>query len=296
MSKSRLLVVEDDVDIANMLEIYFGGLHYEVDIASRGSEALEKTRQRLPHLIVLDIMLPDIDGYEVCRKLRTQTRTSHIPVIFLTQKDERSDKLQGLELGADDYITKPFDIEELRLRVYNAIARSERESLTEPHTNLPSGQLIEDQLRQIIHKDGWALIDIRLNHFDDFKEAYGFVASDNVLRFAAMLIGEIVDEFGTINDFVGHTGNDHFVIITTEECSWSIRDNLKDRFSEEILTHYNYLDRQQGYIKYSGDGGSPEQCPVISISIGVVSPSEHEFTDIREITELASDARRRENV
>jgi PleD family two-component response regulator len=296
MSKSRLLIVEDDVDIANMLEIYFGGLHYEVDIASRGSEALEKTRQRLPHLIVLDIMLPDIDGYEVCRKLRTQTRTSHIPVIFLTQKDERSDKLQGLELGADDYITKPFDIEELRLRVYNAIARSERESLTEPHTNLPSGQLIEDQLRQIIHKDGWALIDIRLNHFDDFKEAYGFVASDNVLRFAAMLIGEIVDEFGTINDFVGHTGNDHFVIITTEECSWSIRDNLKDRFSDEILTHYNYLDRQQGYIKYSGDGGAPEQCPVISISIGVVSPSEHEFTDIREITELASDARRRENV
>ena len=296
MSKSRLLLVEDDIDIANMLEIYFGGLHYEVDIASRGSEALEKTRQRLPHLIVLDIMLPDIDGYEVCRKLRTQTRTSHIPVIFLTQKDERSDKLQGLELGADDYITKPFDIEELRLRVYNAIARSERESLTEPHTNLPSGQLIEDQLRQIIHKDGWALIDIRLNHFDDFKEAYGFVASDNVLRFAAMLIGEIVDEFGTINDFVGHTGNDHFVIITTEECSWSIRDNLKDRFSDEILTHYNYLDRQQGYIKYSGDGGAPEQCPVISISIGVVSPSEHEFTDIREITELASDARRRENV
>ena len=154
MSKSRLLIVEDDIDIANMLEIYFGGLHYEVDIAGRGSEALEKTRQRLPHLIVLDIMLPDIDGYEVCRSLRTHTRTSHIPVIFLTQKDERSDKLQGLELGADDYITKPFDIEELRLRVYNAIARSERESLTDPHTNLPSGQLIEEKLRQIIRQDG----------------------------------------------------------------------------------------------------------------------------------------------
>lgn len=296
MSKSRLLIVEDDVDIANMLEIYFGGLHYEVDIASRGSEALEKTRQRLPHLIVLDIMLPDIDGYEVCRTMRTQTRTSHIPVIFLTQKDERSDKLQGLELGADDYITKPFDIEELRLRVYNAIARSERESLTDPHTNLPSGQLIEDQLRKIIHTQGWAYIDIRLNHFDDFKEAYGFVASDNVLRFTAMLIGEIVDEFGTINDFVGHTGNDHFVIITTEESSWSVKDNLLARFSEEILTHYNYLDRQKGYIEFSGNGGAPEQSPVISISIGVVSPSEHEFTDIREITELASESRRRENV
>jgi DNA-binding response OmpR family regulator len=296
MPKSRLLIVEDDIDIANMLEIYFGGLHYEVDIAARGSEALEKTRQRLPHLIVLDIMLPDIDGYEVCRALRTYTRTSHIPVIFLTQKDERSDKLQGLELGADDYITKPFDIEELRLRVYNAIARSERESLTEPHTNLPSGQLIEDQLRRIIHKEGWAFIDIRLNHFEAFKEAYGFVASDNILRFTAMLIGEVIDEYGTINDFVGHTGNDHFVILTSDDCSAVIREKLIQRFSEEILTHYNYIDRQKGYIQYSGNGGRTEQSPVISIGIGAVSPSEHEFTDIREITELAAEARRIEKV
>lgn len=294
MSKSRLLIVEDDIDIANMLEIYFGGLHYEVDIAGRGSEALEKTRQRLPHLIVLDIMLPDIDGYEVCRSLRTHTRTSHIPVIFLTQKDERSDKLQGLELGADDYITKPFDIEELRLRVYNAIARSERESLTDPHTNLPSGQLIEEKLRQIIRQDGWAFLDIRLKNFDSFKEAYGFVASDNVLRYTASLIGEIVDESGTINDFVGHTGNDHFVIITTEDCASRIREQLVERFSEEILTHYNYLDRQKGYVQYSGDGGKPEQSPVISIVMGIVTPSDHEFTDIREITELAANTRRRE--
>lgn len=296
MAKSRLLIVEDDIDIANMLEIYFGGLHYDVDIAARGSEALEKTRQRLPHLIVLDIMLPDIDGYEVCRTLRTHTRTSHIPVIFLTQKDERSDKLQGLELGADDYITKPFDIEELRLRVYNAIARSERESLTDPHTNLPSGHLIEDQLRQIIHTDGWAYMDIRLNHFDAFKEAYGFVASDNILRFTAMLIGEVIDEFGTINDFVGHTGNDHFVIFTTEECAPLLREKLSLRFAEQILTHYNYLDRQKGYIEFSSDGGTKAQSPIISISIGVVSPSEQEFADIREITELAADARRRELV
>ena len=127
MGKPRLLVVEDDVDIANMLKIYFSGMDFEVDLAHRGADALEKTKHVLPHLIVLDIMLPDIDGYEVCRHLRTSTRTSHIPVIFLTQKDERSDRLQGLELGADDYITKPFDIEELKLRVQGAIRRSERE-------------------------------------------------------------------------------------------------------------------------------------------------------------------------
>ena len=104
MGKARLLIVEDDIDIANMLKIFFTGFQYEIDVALRGAEALEKTRQNLPHLIVLDIMLPDIDGFEVCRILRTNIRTSHVPIIFLTQKDERSDKLQGLELGADDYI------------------------------------------------------------------------------------------------------------------------------------------------------------------------------------------------
>jgi DNA-binding response OmpR family regulator len=111
MGKPRLLIVEDDFDIANMLKIFFTGHNFEVELAPRGNDALDKTRQNLPHLIILDIMLPDIDGFEVCRILRTHTRTSHVPIIFLTQKDERSDKLQGLELGADDYITKPFDIE-----------------------------------------------------------------------------------------------------------------------------------------------------------------------------------------
>src|SRR5512139_1117043 len=150
MGKARLLIVEDDFDISNMLRIYFTAQGYDVDTALRGSDALEKTRSVMPHLIVLDIMLPDINGYEVCRNLRMSTRTSHIPVIFLTQKDERSDRLKGLELGADNYITKPFDIEELKLYVQNSLKRSERESLTDPQSGLPAGRLIEDQLRRII--------------------------------------------------------------------------------------------------------------------------------------------------
>nr|MBI2904388.1 response regulator [Chloroflexota bacterium] len=117
MAKGRILIVEDDFDISNMLRIYFSGQGYDVNVAPRGGDALTLARQQLPHLIVLDIMLPDMDGYAVCRELRQTTRTSHIPIIFLTQKDERSDRITGLELGADDYITKPFDIEELKLRV-----------------------------------------------------------------------------------------------------------------------------------------------------------------------------------
>ena len=292
MGKPRLLVVEDDADIANMLKIYFGGMDYEVDIAPRGGLALEKTRTVLPHLIVLDIMLPDIDGYEVCRTLRTNTRTSHIPVIFLTQKDERSDKLQGLELGADDYITKPFDIEELKLRVQGAIRRSERESLTDPRSGLPAGRLIEEQLRRIIRLDDWALLDLRVNHFEPFRDVYGFVAGDDVLRFTAMLLSEVVDELGTSSDFIGHAGGDNYIIITKYESVEAIRERVRTRFAEEVQTHYNFMDRQQGFIQVPKTEGGVAQAPFMTLAVGMVSPTQQSFSDIREITELAAEARR----
>jgi DNA-binding response OmpR family regulator len=296
MGKARLLVVEDDNDISNMLKIYFTGLGYDVDVAARGSDALDKTRTVLPHLIVLDIMLPDIDGYEVCRRLRQSTRSSHIPVIFLTQKDERSDKLQGLELGADDYITKPFDIEELKLRVQGAIRRSEREALTDPRSGLPAGRLIEEQLRLTIRKTGGAYMDIRINHFDAFKDVYGFVAADDVLRFTAMLMSEVVDEVGATSDFIGHAGGDNFIIITSEDVSGKLRDRLKSRFAEEVQTHYNFIDRQQGFVMAANADNQMEKMPLMTFSIGIVTPSQQSFADIREITELAADVRRQDIV
>ena len=292
MAKARLLVVEDDVDIANMLRIYFTSQNYEVDLAYRGGVALEKTRQSLPNLIVLDIMLPDIDGFEVCRNLRTHIRTSHVPIIFLTQKDERSDKLQGLELGADDYITKPFDIEELKLRVQRAIQRAQQQSLTDPRSGLPAGRLIEDRLRRIIRQGGWTVMDIRLNEFDAFKEVYGFLAGDDVLRFMAMLLNEVLDETGNPNDFIGHPGDDNFVVITTEAATGPILQRLKARFDEEIQTHYNFLDRENGFITTASRDGAPQQHSLMTLSAGAVSAKQYEFADIREITELAAEARR----
>ena len=144
MSKGLLLIVEDDSDISSMLRIYFESQGYESIAVTRGEEALEICRRKLPNLVILDIMLPDIDGYEVCRKLRGNLRTGHIPIIFLTQKDERSDQIAGLELGADDYITKPFDLQLLMLRVEGALRRAGWLSLTSPVTGLPSSKLIED--------------------------------------------------------------------------------------------------------------------------------------------------------
>jgi len=292
MSKGRILLVEDDKDISNMLRIYFAGQDYEVSVAPRGGDALALTRTNLPHLIVLDIMLPDMDGYAVCRELRTTTRTSHIPIIFLTQRDERSDRIAGLEMGADDYITKPFDIEELKLRVQNAIQRSERESLTDPRSGLPSGRLIEEQLRRLMRSDGWAFMDARIVHFDAFKDVYGFVAGDDVLRFTAMLVGEVMDELGGPNDFIGHPGGDNFVLVTAPDSAGPIRDRLMARFNEQVLTHYSFIDRDRGYT-IAHSGGAERQAALMKMQAGYVSSETHTFSDIREITELAAEDRRR---
>jgi diguanylate cyclase (GGDEF)-like protein len=288
MSNGRILVVEDDFDISNMLRIYFNGQGYHVEVAARGGDALQACRKQIPDLIVLDIMLPDMDGYAVCRELRTTTRTSHIPIIFLTQKDERSDRIAGLELGADDYITKPFDIEELKLRVKNAIVSHQRMNMTDPKTGLPTGRLIEDQLRELMRSDGWTLVFIGIDHTGPFNDAYGFVAGDEVLRFTSMLLNEAVNEYGTVNDFIGHASADTFLVITQSKNVPVMVEHLRRTFREGIRTHYNFMDLEMGGIRQP-DGGV---APLMSLSVGVVTNQTGPFSDIREITETAAELRR----
>ncbi len=292
MSEGRILVVEDDFDISNMLRIYFQSQGYEVAVAPRGGDALEMCRQQLPNIVVLDIMLPDMDGYDVCRQLRGNLRTKHIPIIFLTQKDERSDKIHGLELGADDYITKPFDVEELKLRVKNAMARAAYESLTNPTTGLPSAKLIEEQLRGLMQRDTWGVLYIGIERLEPFSEVYGFVAADEVLRYTALVLGETVDTLGTPNDFIGHVGGDDFIIITTEELVKPMKEDLIKRFAEGVGTHYDFKARQQGYIVVRDEQGNEQKIGLMELAVGVITYRDGPFSDIREITELAAAARR----
>jgi len=141
-NSQKIFIVEDDNDLAEMLRAYFRVQGYSVSVASRGHDGVTGITEDVPDVVVLDIRLPDIDGYEVCRQLRRSRKTQHVPVIFLTEKREREDKLAGLELGAVDYITKPFDIQELRLRVRNALRRAQMSTLLNPVTGLPEGTLV----------------------------------------------------------------------------------------------------------------------------------------------------------
>jgi DNA-binding response OmpR family regulator len=290
MSKGRILVVEDDLDISQMLRLYFDSQGYEVLAVMRGSEALDVCRKKQPNVVVLDIMLPDMDGYDVCRELRGNLRTSHIPIIFLTQKDERSDKIAGLELGADDYITKPFDIEELKLRIQGAMRRAEATSLTDPTTALPSAKLIEEQLKILISRDEWAMLYIVINHIDAFTETQDIVARDDFLRYVAINLNETVEAHGTPNDFIGHTSGNDFMIVTVPAAVDTIKNEFSHRFDQGVLTFYDFRTRERGYMVYTDRTGGQQESPLMNLSIGVLTDTDGPFPDIRM---LAAEARRR---
>ncbi len=288
MEKARLLIIEDDRDLAEMLKLNFSEQGFDVEVAYRGRDGVELTRKKNPNLIILDINLPDIDGYEVCKQLRGNLRTSHIPIIFLTVRDERSDKLAGLELGADDYIVKPFDLDELRLKVRNAIQRAERENLSHPVTGLPSSRLVEEQLRSLIPRKDWAFLFFGIQHFREFTEAYGFVAGDDVLRFVGGMLGEILDRAGTPDDFLGHVGDDDFVVITHKANAEAILKEAQARFAEHALSFYSFIDRERGYMLLG-----ERKVPFMNLICGVITSDDGPFADIREITEMAAEARRK---
>ncbi len=243
--KARLLVVEDDLDLSDMLNAYFTTQDYEVKTAAWGAEALKIAADEAISLVILDIRLPDINGYEVCRQLRAQRRTQSTPIIFLTEKRDRVDKLQGLELGVVDYITKPFDIQELRLRVRNAIQRAAQQALTNPITELPEAPLVDEKLNHLVLAEhDWSVILVRIDGLDTLRERYGFVAADELLRAVTLMIRNAARDDGNEDDFIGHLDPSEFVIITTAEKSAAIRARIETRIRQSIEHFYRPNERE----------------------------------------------------
>ena len=295
MSKEKILVVDDAPDISSLLKIYFTSQGYEVLIAMRGQTALEICRKTPPNLALLDVNLPDMEGYEIGKALRASARTRHIPIIFITARGERQDKLKGLgEVQAQYYLVKPFDLEEVHTIVKNQLEDARRKNQLNPVTNLPTAELLNEQLRMLLVTDGWAMATIHINGFETFTQAYGAVVGEDVLEFAALLIREVVNELGTSEDFVGQmvVGPD-FVITSTPERIKAICDRLIERFDTDIGLHYNYIDRKRGGIQVPDERGQPKVVPLMALAIGVLASQDGPFYDIRELSETAAETRQR---
>jgi PleD family two-component response regulator len=202
-----------------------------------------------PDLVILDIRLPDIDGFEVASRLRGNRKTKEIPIIFLTEKRERGDRLRGLELQADDYITKPFDIQELRLRVRNTLQRSRQGSLTNPVTGIPEGSLVDEALNSSMERADTVLLVVSLKNLRRFHEVYGFVASDDLLRAISLMVRDVVRDHGTPEDFLGHLSPADFLIITRQAQATTLRERVRKRLEQSFDYFYSDQDREQGTFR-----------------------------------------------
>lgn len=250
--KNTLLIVEDDLDIADMLNAYFRNQGYEVLTVNWGEDGVRACQTNLPQLVILDIRLPDIDGFEVAKRLRDNRRTRDIPIIFLTEKRERSDRLRGLELRADDYITKPFDIQELRLRVQNAIDRAGRTSLTDPVTQLPQGGLLDEQLKASLNQEGQTLLMVSLRNLDGFREMYGIVAADDLLRATARMLLELMRGQNIANGFVGQYDRSNFIVLIPSTDSLILTDRIRKHIEQSFSYFYSEEDRANGRFGEKG--------------------------------------------
>lgn len=270
--KKKIFIVEDDLDLSEMLSAYFRVQGYEVSQAVRGEDAVAGITETLPDVAVLDIRLPDINGYEVCRRLRRARRTQNIPIIFLTEKREREDKLAGLELGAVDYITKPFDIQELRLRVRNSLRRANLSTLLNPVTGLPEGALVRERLEKLRDTDGWGLVLAGIRGLDQFRDRFGFVAADDVSRAVTLMITNAVQEAGNPEDFIGHTDSGDFIIITSSDRSKNLAERCLVRLRPSIQYFYPALERQRLAEMAEADK--------LTVRVAYLSADDHDYSDL----------------
>ncbi|MBK8022936.1 MAG: response regulator [Chloroflexi bacterium] len=246
--RKRLLIIEDDFDVAELLTTYFQYADFEVAHGANGRDGVELARLTMPHVILLDVMLPDIDGYDVCTTLRQVALTRYIPIIFLTQRGERADKVAGLSLGADDYVTKPFDIEELCLRVNGVIDRAGRECLHERRTGLPTGCLVHDErIRRRETGESGLELALVIEHFEEFRDVFGFMAADELFSFAGHVVTEAVKQVGTTDDFIGVEG-DAFMLMTYSEEPVALVEEIRRNFVNGARAFYPDVELQHGGV------------------------------------------------
>lgn len=286
----RILVVDDDPDILEFVRMNLELDGFEVELAAGGREALEKAVANPPDLMLLDVMMPEMDGLTVLRRMRADPPTANIPVIVLTARSLAEDRVKGLDLGADDYITKPFDLEELMARVRTVLRRSQQMRDLSPLTGLPGNFQITTELERRIAGDSpFALVHADLDNFKAFNDHYGFLRGDAVIKFTASILTDAAIAVEDRDAFVGHVGGDDFIAIVHDKNAEPFCEEIVDTFDDGILEFYDTADALQGYIEVTDRRGERRAFPVCSLSMGVASSAREGLTNEWEASSVASE-------
>jgi diguanylate cyclase (GGDEF)-like protein len=288
MRREVVLVADDDEDIVRFVEVNLRLEGFEVVTASDGAEALRAAQDQMPDLILLDVMMPQMDGFEVTQRLRASTRTKHIPVIMLTAKSLSADKVVGLTAGADDYIIKPFDPIELVARVKSALRRVREMRAVNPLTQLPGNiQVLEEVEKRVTAGLPFALMYVDLDNFKAFNDYYGFLRGDEVIK---LLAGAVEDAVRAHNGgFVGHVGGDDFIALVDPHTSEDIAVEIINFWDGKVRSLYDPVDVERGYIEVADRRSQMHRFPITTVSIGIASNVHRPIASHWEASEIATE-------
>ena len=289
----RVLVADDDEDIRLFLEVTLQYAGFEVATAATGQEALDAAREQRFDLALLDIMMPEMDGLTATKALRADPRTSDLPIILVTAKALGGDKVSGLEQGADDYVTKPFDPEELVARIHAALRRSAAMRQVSPLTGLPGNTRIEAELdRRLASGDEFALLYCDLNRFKAYNDTYGFLEGDRVLRAIADVLVRVVADVTPTDGFVGHVGGDDFVVVTGHEDPEEVAAAICNGFDTLAPGFYDDVARSRGWIEVQDRRGDQTRVGFVSVDIGIALAQSGEIGHVGELVARASEMKK----
>jgi diguanylate cyclase (GGDEF)-like protein len=286
----RILIADDEPAVRQLLEVVLVSQGYEVLQAHNGDQLVRMAQERVPDLVLVDLMMPYLDGYEAIRQLRNDTRTAHLPMIILTAKSAPDDLVTGFETGADDYVTKPFNIPELLARIKSHLRRASQRPVRNPLTDLPGNVLITEEIKyRLKQPEPFVFMYIDLDNFKAFNDTYGPARGDRVIRLLADILTEKVRGQGGSTDFIGHIGGDDFVVITSPANAEQISKLIIEAFDERVRLLYDASDLERGYLPGTDRQGMTRQFPIMTLSIGAVSNAQRTFTDHEEMVRVAAE-------
>ncbi len=285
-----ILVVDDDPDIARFVEVNLRSAGYDVAVAADGEEALEKAQNIRPDLVLLDVMMPRIDGFEVAQRLRKSPLTANTSIIMLTAKALSADKVTGLQSGADDYIIKPFDPIELLARVKGTLRRAKEMRNLSPLTGLPGNIRIQEEIERQVREDNeFAVLYCDLDNFKTYNDQKGFVAGDRMIQATARIIQDVVAERSGTDGFVGHVGGDDFVAVVRTDVAEQTAKRICERFDEAGSEFYDPEDLERGHVRMEDRKGVMQDIPLVAVSIGIASSSKRKFEHYGEAVAVATE-------
>jgi signal transduction histidine kinase/DNA-binding response OmpR family regulator len=269
----RVLVVDDDASIRSICRevLELGG--YQVRDAGSATTAVTEARRFRPDMILLDVLMPGIDGYRCAEMLRADPAVGMAPIMFLSARSDTADKVRAFRSGAEDYMVKPFDADELLARVGKALDRQARELGASPTTQLPGADAIQAEIeRRIALADTDAVACyLDLDNLKAFNDYYGYAKANAVIRQTGDVIRHIVTRCGGPGDFIGHIAGDDFVFITGLDKVDAVCRGICERFDHLIRLYYDPVDRGHGYIETKDRFGIQRRFPIMSVSIAAIS-------------------------